>query len=169
MDRKFLYPSRIICAILSLVCMVTIFMFSREDGEKSSKTSGKVTDTVIDVTVKDYEQKPAKEKKSIREKVSFWVRKIAHFTIYTLLGLMVSLTIGKRKIFSLGTLGALLFCFMYAVSDEIHQSFTPDRSCEFRDVMIDTSGATMGILFSMVLISLATIITNKTKSVKEKS
>ena len=161
MDRKFLYPSRIICAILSLACMVTIFMFSREDGEKSSKTSGKVTDTVIDVTVKDYEQKPAKEKKSIREKVSFWVRKTAHFTIYTLLGLMVSLTIGKRKIFSLGTLGALLFCFMYAVSDEIHQSFTPDRSCEFRDVMTDTSGAALGILISISVMAVIKALNRK--------
>lgn len=161
MDRKFLYPSRIICAILSLACMVNIFMFSREDGEKSSKTSGKVTDTVIDVTVKDYEQKPAKEKKSIREKVSFWVRKTAHFTIYTLLGLMVSLTIGKRKIFSLGTLGALLFCFMYAVSDEIHQSFTPDRSCEFRDVMIDTSGAALGILISISVMAVIKALNRK--------
>lgn len=161
MDRKFLYPSRIICAIISLACMVTIFMFSREDGEKSSKTSGKVTDTVIDVTVKDYEQKPAKEKKSIREKVSFWVRKTAHFTIYTLLGLMVSLTIGKRKIFSLGTLGALLFCFMYAVSDEIHQSFTPDRSCEFRDVMIDTSGAALGILISISVMAVIKALNRK--------
>ncbi|MCR5729401.1 MAG: VanZ family protein [Ruminococcus sp.] len=161
MDRKFLYPSRIICAILSLACMVTIFMFSREDGEKSSKTSGKVTDTVIDVTVKDYEQKPAKEKKSIREKISFWVRKTAHFTIYTLLGLMVSLTIGKRKIFSLGTLGALLFCFMYAVSDEIHQSFTPDRSCEFRDVMIDTSGAALGILISISVMAVIKALNRK--------
>lgn len=161
MDRKFLYPSRIICAILSLACMVTIFMFSREDGEKSSKTSGKVTDTVIDVTVKNYEQKPAKEKKSIREKVSFWVRKTAHFTIYTLLGLMVSLTIGKRKIFSLGTLGALLFCFMYAVSDEIHQSFTPDRSCEFRDVMIDTSGAALGILISISVMAVIKALNRK--------
>ncbi|MBQ3886067.1 MAG: VanZ family protein [Ruminococcus sp.] len=161
MDRKFLYPSRIICAILSLACMVTIFMFSREDGEKSSKTSGKITDTVIDVTVKNYEQKPAKEKKSIREKVSFWVRKTAHFTIYTLLGLMVSLTIGKRKIFSLGTLGALLFCFMYAVSDEIHQSFTPDRSCEFRDVMIDTSGAALGILISISVMAVIKALNRK--------
>ena len=141
--------------------MVTIFMFSREDGEKSSKTSGKVTDTVIDVTVKDYEQKPAKEKKSIREKVSFWVRKTAHFTIYTLLGLMVSLTIGKRKIFSLGTLGALLFCFMYAVSDEIHQSFTPDRSCDFRDVMIDTSGAALGILISISVMAVIKALNRK--------
>ncbi|MBQ9894571.1 MAG: VanZ family protein [Ruminococcus sp.] len=161
MDRKFLYPSRMICAILSLACMVTIFMFSREDGEKSSKTSGKVTDTVIDVTVKNYEQKPAKEKKSIREKVSFWVRKTAHFTIYTLLGLMVSLTIGKRKIFSLGTLGALLFCFLYAVSDEIHQSFTPDRSCEFRDVMIDTSGAALGILISISVMAVIKALNRK--------
>ncbi|MBQ3948269.1 MAG: VanZ family protein, partial [Ruminococcus sp.] len=111
--------------------------------------------------VKDYEQKPAKEKKSIREKVSFWVRKTAHFTIYTLLGLMVSLTIGKRKIFSLGTLGALLFCFMYAVSDEIHQSFTPDRSCEFRDVMIDTSGAALGILISISVMAVIKALNRK--------
>lgn len=35
---------------------------------------------------------------------------------------------------------AFLFAVLYAVSDEIHQSFIPTREGRLRDVLIDTSG-----------------------------
>ena len=43
--------------------------------------------------------------------------------------------------------------FIYAVSDELHQSHVPGRSCEFKDVMIDTSGTMTGIFISFVMIA----------------
>ena len=109
----------------------------------------KVTEAVIEVTVKDYTKKPPKEKESIRDKFTFAIRKCAHFSLYLCLGALVSLTAGRRKVLSIGSAGTMIFCFLYAVSDEIHQHFVPGRSCEFRDVMIDTSGALTGMLLSM--------------------
>lgn len=35
---------------------------------------------------------------------------------------------------------AFLFAVLYAVSDEVHQSFIPTREGRLRDVLIDTSG-----------------------------
>ena len=35
----------------------------------------------------------------------------------------------------------VLICFLYAVSDEIHQSFVPGRACRLLDILIDTSGS----------------------------
>ncbi len=35
----------------------------------------------------------------------------------------------------------VLICFLYAVSDEIHQYFVPGRACRMLDVIIDTSGS----------------------------
>ena len=54
MKKIKLYPARIVFALLALICMITIFSFSRENSEQSSETSGKVTEAVIEVTVKDY-------------------------------------------------------------------------------------------------------------------
>ena len=47
----------------------------------------------------------------------------------------------------------LLFGLLYAASDEFHQKFVSGRSCEIRDVCIDT----LGVLFGNLLV----IITGK--------
>ena len=142
---------RVIFALLALICMITIFCFSREDSDQSSETSGEVTETVVEITVKVYKAKTPKEQESIKDKFTFYVRICAHFTLYMCLGFFVSLTVGRRRLFTIGSAGVIIFCFFYAVSDEIHQSFVPGRSCEFRDMMIDTSGALTGMLISMLL------------------
>jgi VanZ family protein len=41
---------------------------------------------------------------------------------------------------------ALLFVFLYASSDEFHQSFVPGRGPAFSDVLIDTAGGLTGII-----------------------
>ena len=38
-------------------------------------------------------------------------------------------------------------CIFYATTDEIHQIFVPGRACTFVDMLIDLSGAIVGILF----------------------
>ena len=43
----------------------------------------------------------------------------------------------NRKMFLI----TILICFLYALSDEIHQSFVPGRACRALDVLIDTSGS----------------------------
>ncbi len=37
-------------------------------------------------------------------------------------------------------------CFLYALSDEIHQFFVPGRACRILDVLIDTLGSSFFIL-----------------------
>ncbi len=41
---------------------------------------------------------------------------------------------------------AILFVFLYGCTDEIHQRFVIGRESRFRDVLIDTSGASIAIL-----------------------
>lgn len=155
MNSKIFTPLRIVFALLTIACMVMIFRFSMEDSDKSSKTSGKVTERAVEVFVKDYDELPKKKQETIRSKADHIVRKCAHYSIYMLLGFMASLTVGKRKIFSITSACVLGFCFLYACSDEIHQHFVPGRACAFKDVMIDTSGAVTGIIFSLLLITIA--------------
>ena len=39
---------------------------------------------------------------------------------------------------------AIVLVMSYAISDEVHQLFIVGRSCEVRDVLIDTSGGSIG-------------------------
>ena len=47
---------------------------------------------------------------------------------------------------------AFLGTFLYACSDEFHQLFIPGRSGEFRDVMIDSTGGIIGIVFTTFIV-----------------
>jgi len=50
----------------------------------------------------------------------------------------------------------------YAVTDEIHQLFVPDRSGRILDVGIDTLGVITGVLIYIAFRKLVRIFTNKT-------
>lgn len=78
--------------------------------------------------------------------VEFFVRKGAHFTEYFILGMLACFMLFT---FRAGTktaaAAAAAFCFLYAISDELHQSTTIYRIFKAEDVVLDTFGALCGI------------------------
>ena len=137
--------------LVTAAIMVAIFMFSAEVAEKSSKTGEDFTYKAFSISP-SFRKLPEPRKIVIVDKAQFSVRKAAHFSIYTLLGISLSfslmLTLKKRKLLWLFT---QLSCMLYAVSDEFHQLFVPGRSCELRDVIIDSLGTALGIaLFYLI-------------------
>ena len=74
------------------------------------------------------------------------LRKQAHFWAYLVLGPLVLNALkqsgvkGRRAV----VLG-LAISVVYAITDEIHQTFVPGRSGEVFDVVIDTAGAATGM------------------------
>lgn len=97
----------------------------------------------------------------------FLVRKTAHFTEYAVLGALFYLNIMQhpkpnqphKKI-----LLPIFFSFLYACTDEIHQIFVPGRSAQFRDVLIDTLGASFGCLLIHALLTLFTRLKSNSNS-----
>ena len=70
------------------------------------------------------------------------LRKLAHFTEFACLGALLAWLFGMlRKPLLLALPGG----FLIACADETIQRFVPDRGPAFKDVMIDTSGALLGI------------------------
>ena len=137
---------RIILVILIIINCLVIFKFSSEQSEKSDNRSGVVVEKIIELNPEN-KKLSSEELAKKKEKIVTPVRKTAHFTVYTCLGVLLytfSKTFkGKEK----GkVLASILLAFLYACSDEIHQYFVPGRSCEFRDVCIDTCGAVFGII-----------------------
>lgn len=90
----------------------------------------------------------------------FLVRKTAHFTEYAILGSLFFLNLRNTPLglikHPLAT--SILFSFLYACTDEIHQIFVPGRSAQFRDVLIDTLGASFGAIITYLIIKLFTKI-----------
>ena len=134
-------------SILVIIWMLVIFNFSSQNGYKSTKTSDVVTSMVVNVTTsvtnKDI---PREEVKKKVEDSTFLVRKTAHFTEYLILGILVlQLLSDYTKINKRMLIVSLIICYLYAVSDEVHQIFISGRTAKVLDTFIDGAGSLVGI------------------------
>jgi VanZ family protein len=48
---------------------------------------------------------------------------------------------------------ACLLATLYGVTDELHQLFTPRRSCDFYDVVADAVGGLLGAVLAAALVA----------------
>lgn len=72
------------------------------------------------------------------------VYKLAHLIVYTVLGVLVAG--GTRHVkMTRAAWWAWVIVVLYAISDEIHQSFVPGRTPLVTDVLIDSLGGLLGI------------------------
>lgn len=128
---------KIISWALLIIWMSFIFYMSNQVGEVSSNQSKFVVYIfgLLGLDLNSY----------FGEFATFIIRKGAHFTEYLILYfLMINvlrcyLESKKKYIYS------LVFVFLYAFTDEIHQLFVPGRAGMFKDVLIDTSGGLVGM------------------------
>lgn len=150
-----------ICIII--VCYV-IFGFSDQQGQESSSISTIVSRKIVSAFFKNLSENEFEFKVEL---IHPFIRKLAHFSIYMLLGILLmccSQTYerkNKKKIFS-----DFMFSFIYACSDELHQHFISGRNGNIIDVGIDTCGATFGILITLLVF---VIITNANKNKVKKN
>ena len=149
---------RIIFLIASIMMALIIFMFSNQDGDESKTTSKGFTKEVVDVAppTKNLEEE---KKQELVEDMQPTIRKMAHFTIYTLFGIFLfnffrTFTWTAKKQIAL----TLIIGAIYAISDEIHQFFSDGRSPLIKDVIIDSFGVLFGI----------TIVFGMTKLIKKR-
>lgn len=142
---------KIILWILVISWMTVIFAFSAQEATTSKKTSSSLITAVVHFF--DTDNSLTKQQiEDIVENMTVIVRKGAHFTAYAFLGLLLALLLGQYNIFGLKQLLLSVFtAFLYACSDEFHQTFVKGRSGELRDVGIDTAGALCGALFIIAI------------------
>ena len=157
---------RIILIFLIITNCIVIFKFSSEQSEQSDKSSGRIVDTIVENHPK-MKKLSQKEKEIKKQEIVFPVRKMAHFSVYTCLGILLYLfmktfEISNRKkvLISIG------LAFIYACSDEIHQLFVGGRSGEFRDVLIDSCGAGFGIFVVWIICEIYKKIKKQNKAIK---
>lgn len=143
--------------------MALIFLLSSQNAAVSSWTSGNVIRLIAGIFRPSFGSLPAAEQSEIVASLQFLVRKSAHFSIYMILGVLSFLAIisYEKLLFAMRLTTSCTVCLLYAASDEIHQLFIPGRSGEVRDVMIDFSGAALGITLSMLVFLLICRIKKK--------
>lgn len=154
MTNNTINKSRLVFGLLTVAVMVCIFLFSCENADKSSDTSGTIVDFIINIFYKNFDSMTFAEQAEILGNISHIIRKTAHFVIYAALGFFAFLTSGHKRLFCRKTLWIVLFCGLYAVSDEIHQYFVPGRACMVRDIILDTCGSITGAAVSFVIMKL---------------
>ncbi|MDR1206610.1 MAG: VanZ family protein [Peptococcaceae bacterium] len=135
--------------IVSALWMAVIFMFSSDN----AADSGEKSDTVLTVFFSLFWKNDVPDLQAF----SFWLRKAAHFAEYFILGGLVANawrnTLAPRYLWRICLL-SVIFCAVYAATDEIHQMFVPGRAARLADVAIDSAGAAAGTAVFMLITSL---------------
>ena len=124
-----------------VLIMAMIFYLSAQVASNSTE----MTEGVIDIFLNIF---GIEQRELFRDVIFMPLRKSAHFLIYFLLG-AASFSFVKDECktgYKNSVIISLIFCALFAISDEIHQYYVPGRSCEVRDMLIDTTGALSGIL-----------------------
>ena len=114
-----------------------LFWFSGQDGVDSASLSGRLARALlarmpfISVSEVTFE---------------YCLRKLAHFGIFALEGFLMRIALyNTRPSRGLNGLIAALVCCPVAVLNELHQLTAVGRSCSVTDMLIDMSGALVGI------------------------
>ena len=132
--------------ILIILWMGLIFSFSNQTGTSSSSLSTKVLTRIAITIDKDMTDEEIDE---FVDKYSFIIRKVAHLTIYFILGILAYINLREyMKVTPALVIYSIIFCLVYASTDEIHQLLVNGRSGNIYDVILDTCGSTLAILIS---------------------
>lgn len=143
-----------IYGLLTILIGIIIFCFSAQPADESSQMSGFVVQLIQTIFGEGV----------FGEYLHFLVRKAAHVTVYFLFGLSATCFwtscliwdadncifdtvdrlfkgfMAKKRMLTVSVLFGLMTSFLYACSDEWHQTFVVGRSGSFRDVLVDGIG-----------------------------
>ena len=136
---------QIIYLSLVLLWMTTIFMFSNQTGGESQGLSQKVTKVIVE-TFTHNQNIDEGAKLELIENIDYYIRKLAHFSIYAIGGILIynyinTYNLSKKIVIII----SILIGAIYAMTDEFHQIFTSGRSANVFDVLIDSCGVITGV------------------------
>lgn len=86
--------------------------------------------------------------KGLIDELNFIMRKASHFSAF---GILAFLFFQGIRNYRFAYFFAWVAAFLYAMSDEWHQSFMPDRMASFKDVLIDGGGAFLALFMTFLV------------------
>lgn len=149
--KKAMTNGKIFCIFLWILVIIwagLIFFMSSMDTNESNGKSKTIINDVVEKSVETTnelgitDKHPTENKMTqVIEKLNYPFRKVAHASEYFILVLLILIALKNsgvkgRKIFII----AITMCFIYACTDEYHQTFVNGRTGQFPDTLIDTLG-----------------------------
>ncbi len=159
--------TKLIITILAIITwLFLIFYLSNMDNTKSNNNSKSAIEEVVEITLKTAYQlnitnnPPTQSQiEAITEQLNYPLRKVMHMSVYFILNILIILFIINikpqhpiKKTIPL----AIIICFLYALTDEYHQTLINGRTGQISDVIIDTIGALLGSIFYLLITKITT-------------
>lgn len=153
---------RKIYIILTIIWMVTIFCFSARNGVTSTGDSHYIGMKIGEVFVPGFDRWNSTRQLTFAQKADFPIRKSAHAMEYALLGFLITGSLvanakerkkqrnkvqENRKLYLAAWMGSAF----YAMTDEFHQLLVPERSGRAADVLLDSTGAAVGVCLFLII------------------
>lgn len=147
-NRKIRLAVSILAATFLLFLYFGIFFLSGQNGETSGSLSHRVTEVIVEQISRFAGRGWTWEFRD--SMVAYWehpVRKLAHFSEYAVMGILVYLLLRpwrakNKKLYRM----VILWVFVSASLDEGHQLMVEGRCASFMDVLLDTAGGCFGTL-----------------------
>lgn len=166
-----LHGLSLVLLIITTLIAAKIYGFSAEVSTQSEETSQGVSFFIASLVFEGFCEKTPTEQNELVLSIVPFIRKLAHFLVYAALGFFSFLTVEryrneikkpKRRVVSFAV--SLMFCLLYATSDEIHQLFVEGRSGSVADVLLDFLGSISGAVFALLLPMIFASVLNKRKN-----
>jgi len=165
MKKVLLNILRIIGWTATLLSILVVFGFSYETAFESSRRSAGLSLFLAHLWHGDFDTLPENVQLSIMNVCVFFVRKLAHYLEYGLIGTLSSLTIQTYKLdMKIKMLIPTSLGLCVAIFDELSQIFHEGRAPQFRDVMIDFCGTITAVAGIALIFTVIKHYMNKKKS-----
>ena len=172
--------------IFIIIWMSIIFIFSSMPSEESNEKSKATIKETIEIlnqtsvskqneslsqtesgntekgteTIKENNAQNQNEEQLI-EKLNKPLRKCMHATEYLILSILILNCLRNYEIEEWKAIKiSIIISFLYACTDELHQLFVEGRTSQVTDVLIDTTGAIIGVTIFTILLSIILNIKN---------
>lgn len=142
----------ILFIIITAWCGVIFYASSRTSNESNHRSKKLITTTlesVLKVTnhlnITSINLSDENYTLNIVNKLNYPLRKCAHITVYFFLAILIFIfikSVGLKR--GLAFLIAIILCFIFSLTDEYHQTFVDERTGQFSDCLIDTTGSIIG-------------------------
>ncbi len=141
---------KIIYTVLLIFWLLIIFVFSNQNGTISGGNSSGTIYSILDIIYGILNI----SKDNIYDVLSIIhnpIRECAHVFEYFVLAFLTFKTLESFDIKENKYIITILFCFISASLDEIHQLFIVGRSFEYYDILMDTLGSLLMIIIIKVI------------------
>ncbi len=142
--------------MLTAVTMLLIFLMSAQDGTESGNLSEWLLNSSFGQTI-------IKILPRLTEAgAGYDLRQYAHMAEYAVLAffsVLFFLELLLERVPAYALLYSFIFSFLYACSDEYHQTFVSGRAGQFNDVLIDM----VGVVFSLTVVTMFCIMRKESK------